>query len=325
MSFIKLLSVTIYFLVTMGPGNSVLGQNLVFNPSFEILNQCPPENVFLSGGLEYATGWINPNKNSPDLFTSCTENDATFWVPENAYGVQSANTGEKYCGIFCCVTTSIGREYIQTQLIRQLIPGRKYCFESYFSLAEKYSNITIKKLGVFFSNESIKNLNDSINFFGKNPQLLYQGDTLNQSATWLKFEGEFIAEGGERYLIIGNFFPDSLSDTLTVHDHLQGISNRICYFYIDDVSLECCDPLGCGYTIPNSFTPNNDGFNDTWDIFGVLPGTIVQVYNRWGNKVFESNNYLGDWKGDNLPDGTYYYLVNGAHGQFYKGFLEILR
>ena len=51
----------------------------------------------------------------------------------------------------------------------------------------------------------------------------------------------------------------------------------------------------------------------------------MQVYNRWGNRVFESDNYNGDWKGDNLPDGTYYYVVNGSDGQVYTGFLELLR
>ena len=314
----------LYFLVFFRSGNMVFSQNLVFNPSFELLDKCPDGDVYgISATTPYASGWLNPNALTPDLFSNCFT-DLGPQVPENGIGYQYPRTGQQYVGIYAFDVPE-GREYLQTRLLYPLENSKRYCFTAYFSVAEYYSNIIVRKLGAYLSSERPERIN-APNLYGFLPQIIYSGDTLNQLTDWLKFEGEYIASGGEQYLTIGNFFSDSFSDTLTIDNSLEIISpHRICYFYIDDVSLECCDPLGCGYNIPNSFTPNNDGFNDTWDIFGVLPGTIVQVYNRWGNKVFESNNYLGDWKGDNLPDGTYYYLVNGADGQFYKGFLEILR
>jgi gliding motility-associated-like protein len=62
---------------------------------------------------------------------------------------------------------------------------------------------------------------------------------------------------------------------------------------------------------PNVITPgNNDGINDVLYIKNAdkYPNNLLQVFNRWGKKVFEMQNYDNKWNGDNLADGTYYYL-----------------
>lgn len=62
--------------------------------------------------------------------------------------------------------------------------------------------------------------------------------------------------------------------------------------------------------IPDGFSPNEDGHNDTFTIVHSSYMTIeLYVYNRWGNIVFESKNYQNDWKSDDLPDGTYYRIA----------------
>lgn len=68
--------------------------------------------------------------------------------------------------------------------------------------------------------------------------------------------------------------------------------------------------------IPNGFTPNGDGINDTWVIRNLpetYPNCRVTVYNRWGSPVFESKGYGKEWDGSNkgkrLPDGTYYAII----------------
>jgi gliding motility-associated-like protein len=85
-----------------------------------------------------------------------------------------------------------------------------------------------------------------------------------------------------------------------------------------------------------AFTPNGDGINDLWLITngtGCLTEAKAQVFNRYGSKVFESNDYKNNWngtyKGNPLPDGTYYYvisfrLINGKTVVL-KGNLTILR
>ncbi|MCE7056982.1 gliding motility-associated C-terminal domain-containing protein, partial [Algoriphagus sp. AGSA1] len=64
------------------------------------------------------------------------------------------------------------------------------------------------------------------------------------------------------------------------------------------------------FEIPNVFTPNGDGINDTWVIRGLeefFPQNELIVVNRWGMEVYSSTNYQNDWNGDNLTGGTYFY------------------
>jgi len=49
-----------------------------------------------------------------------------------------------------------------------------------------------------------------------------------------------------------------------------------------------------------------------------LVSSQLIIYNRWGKKVYESNNYQNDWDGDNLADGVYYYVLK------YETYIEAL-
>lgn len=68
-------------------------------------------------------------------------------------------------------------------------------------------------------------------------------------------------------------------------------------------------------TIPNGFTPNNDGANDTWEIAGIkdYPNCTVEIFNRWGNVVYSNKGYEipwdGKWNGESVPVGSYYYHI----------------
>lgn len=68
--------------------------------------------------------------------------------------------------------------------------------------------------------------------------------------------------------------------------------------------------------IPNAFSPNGDGINDDWKIVNLVtyPEATVQVFNRFGQKVFESRGYNRPWNGTYnnlpLPVGTYYYVID---------------
>ncbi|MFM2201633.1 MAG: hypothetical protein RL040_833 [Bacteroidota bacterium] len=88
-------------------------------------------------------------------------------------------------------------------------------------------------------------------------------------------------------------------------------------------------PEPCGL-IPNIVTPNGDGENDTFRVVGIerIPGSTCQIFNRWGNLVFEDKNYDGTWKATDIPDGVYYYVVgfNRKSGmEYFSGDLTILR
>ncbi|OCX53754.1 hypothetical protein BEL04_05560 [Mucilaginibacter sp. PPCGB 2223] len=84
--------------------------------------------------------------------------------------------------------------------------------------------------------------------------------------------------------------------------------------------------------VPNTFTPNNDGVNDTWNIKNLSDYTncTVQVYNRNGSLLFSSIGYGTPWDGKYngvpLPIGTYYYVIDPKHGrEVLSGYITILR
>jgi gliding motility-associated-like protein len=69
--------------------------------------------------------------------------------------------------------------------------------------------------------------------------------------------------------------------------------------------------------VKNAFTPNGDGINDNWSVYGqfdCLKNVTVTVFNRYGSKIFSSKSYRNDWNGTYngkpVPDGTYYAVVD---------------
>ena len=90
------------------------------------------------------------------------------------------------------------------------------------------------------------------------------------------------------------------------------------------------------FNIPQGFSPNGDGVNDVFVIRGIskYPNNKLTIINRWGNVVFEKDNYDNTWDGkstqgirfggDELPDGTYFYILDlGNNEKPYKGFIYI--
>lgn len=83
--------------------------------------------------------------------------------------------------------------------------------------------------------------------------------------------------------------------------------------------------------IKTGFSPNFDGDNETFMIDGLenYPNNRLRIYNRWGSKVFDQENYQndwwGDWNGQPVPDGTYFYLLTTREGFMTSGYVQIMR
>lgn len=84
----------------------------------------------------------------------------------------------------------------------------------------------------------------------------------------------------------------------------------------DTISVKILRPI----TIPNAFSPNGDGVNDTWGIPNLAdyPNAVVEVFNRYGQPVYRSFGYTKAWdgtlNGKELPVGTYYYIIDPKSG-----------
>jgi gliding motility-associated-like protein len=83
---------------------------------------------------------------------------------------------------------------------------------------------------------------------------------------------------------------------------------------------------------PNAFSPNGDGINDKWMIPNLsdYPGAYVEIFNRYGQKIFYSSGYNDPWdgklKGTPLPVATYYYVITLKNGfEPIKGSVTIIR
>jgi gliding motility-associated-like protein len=101
------------------------------------------------------------------------------------------------------------------------------------------------------------------------------------------------------------------------------------------VTLLALNPNGCNTRVrkdvqipappiepPNAITPNGDGINDTFEV--AEAGSKLQIWNRWGKRIFKSDNYKNDW-GKDVAAGTYYYLLENPSGVKCNGWIQVLK
>ncbi|MCS7073669.1 MAG: gliding motility-associated C-terminal domain-containing protein, partial [Bacteroidia bacterium] len=78
----------------------------------------------------------------------------------------------------------------------------------------------------------------------------------------------------------------------------------------DTVSRSPLKVLEPDLTIPNVFTPNGDGINDKFLItYRGLGSFELIIYDRWGSRLWSTNNTATGWDGGNYPEGVYYYYL----------------
>ena len=238
---------------------SVLRPELIYNPSFEQYQECP-KRVDALGTLTIVDAWYQPTAGSADYFNVCGSRECG--VPKNKLGIQEPHSGNGFCGIYCSKTDY--REYLQTELKEPLKAGEMYRLAFFVSLSE-YSSGSVATIGGLFTTDRISDtvrsvlMNKEIRTLAPGitqtvatyyePQVVNPYDNLlANTKDWTQVSGVFTAQGGERYLTIGNFYPaaqSNLKDLDSLTYLLPGA-----YYYIDDVSLIC---LSCNY---NPITPD---------------------------------------------------------------------
>lgn len=244
-----LITLSIFLLTsTLTHSQITKGENLVFNPSFEEFRECPKK-IDALGVLTIVDAWFQPTAGSADYYNICGSNECG--VPKNKLGEQSPYHGMGYCGIYCSKTDY--REYLQTQLKEPLQSGQTYRLSFYVSLSE-YSSGSVATIGGLFTRDRISDTSRNIlmkkeirkispkvsqtvaTYF--EPQVVNSYNrVLTDTKKWMNISGTFIAEGGEEFLTIGNFFPASKSNYTDLPELTYLLPGA--YYYIDQVAVTC--------------------------------------------------------------------------------------
>jgi large repetitive protein len=129
-------------------------------------------------------------------------------------------------------------------------------------------------------------------------------------------------------------FGDTLDPKSVFSDLISGItilewtvSNGVCPSKSDQVIFDIRNLI-----LPTGFSPNNDGTNDILEFAGRedIETIKIQIFDRWGGLVFDDNDYQNDWggatkSGDNLPEDTYFMIVDLGDKGIFKSYLIIRR
>ena len=301
--------------------------NLVLNYSFEDTITCP-EVESGSTFIVYTPPWFSPTNGTPDLFNECS--NQLNGVPNSSCGFQYARTGKGFGGFGW--DYSINCEYLTGKFSSPLISNKKYCIEFYVNLAN-YSYYAYDRIGAYISVDSLHI--PTYGYLHFIPQIENPvGNIITDTLNWSIISGQFIASGGEKYITIGNFRPDSIVHTL-INDTIVGFYP---YYYLDDVYVYYCGGDTIEHpnqlTIPNAFTPNNDGFNDFFVIQGQNIKTVSgKIINRWGQELFKwsdmNEKWDGKYEGKDVSAGVYYYIISvtfeDGEVQEKHGSLEVVR
>jgi gliding motility-associated-like protein len=112
------------------------------------------------------------------------------------------------------------------------------------------------------------------------------------------------------------------------------VSSNSIYCKVQDTVTVVVD-VNCGdFFIPNVFSPNGDGLNDVINVHGRCISTFnLQIFNRWGEKVFEtsstSESWDGTFRGQKMDTGVFVYKADGVSidGQSFnlKGNITLIR
>lgn len=274
-------------------------QNLVPNPSFEDTVYCPLDLADFS-----VDNWQSANLGTPDFYHACQTSNPNVGVPQNAWGWQLPRTGSAYVGIVnnAYPETNV-REYIQCELQDPLLSGEKYVVEFFVSRADNSSKAS-DNIGALLSTDPV--FMSDIGYLPYEPQVTnFSSQDLTDNFDWVQVIDTLMAQGGERYLTIGVF------NVFTNWIDVDGTVEYDATLYIDDISVV---KFITQIDLPNVFTPNNDGVNDTLQIVttGFEKGE-VEIYDRWGRLIFSESGTNFQWDGrmkhQEMSTGVYYVIV----------------
>lgn len=211
-------------------------QNMVKNPSFEQYRKVPTD----LGEWEMLDYWSSPTEASPDYFHK-RAGGKNVDVPYNKMGRCTPRSGHAYTGIYAYASRYLKRnfrEYVQLELKQPLLSGNTYCVKAHVFLAQS-SNRAVGALGMTASKIRY-NQKDELPIVTKNMTYMLQEDRspLDERA-WVEITCEYKAQGGERYVVLGNFDDDKKTKVSGAieNDTFKNPHVDFAYYYVDDVCV----------------------------------------------------------------------------------------
>ncbi len=187
-------------------------KNIVPNGSFENYRK-------KSGSIRQAIPWQQIA--SVDFYQEPLSNDTSAH--------KGAHSGSCFAGLRY---QKKYKEFMQVKLAESLHRGSIYEFEMYIRLAW-WSNASLKSIGALFTKAGYKSQGDVVKT-AMIDSVVKKGSLIN-NYQWFKISGKYLADGGEKYITIGNFSPSVKRDMSRMNVFKFGFKEA--YYFVDDVSL----------------------------------------------------------------------------------------
>ena len=316
---------------------------LSFNATGQILRNGFEENLGWPqhlGEWNKVLGLLNPSMGesdlaSPDYYHTAGSEEAD--CPETAYATLVPHSGDAMIGLHIAdKSVYSSREYMTFQFAHALEVGKSYHLKFHWSNGKvtpvSPAGLSIMDLGVYFSEGMPTQMgSSSINI---EPQFKF--DQWLYSEAWCEANISFVATNNARFFTVGLFGMDDAKSLL--NPIFSGA--EVAYFYFDDIQLWEVNEhhvirvpwLDAGMPtpttieiegkeivyVPNSFTPNGDGTNDYFlKLDQEVLGWNVEIFNRWGQLIFHSDQATQGWGGSNiaqdLEEDVYYWKLRYAN------------
>ena len=227
---------TIYAVIGQTSGrNSTV--NLVPNAGFEEFSGFPIgwfyKGKHFTSVVKY---WSAATAASPDVFGPKVR--VPLHWQEKDFGKQEPKEGNAMAGITvygCDEGKPHCREYLQIQLLEPLVVGQNYYVEFWCNHLPR--SLQVNNIGCYFSDSKQEVVTDEQLKFS--PQINAKGIIDAANGNWVKVAGRFKAETVADYLIVGNFFPDSLTHAKMTSE----ASFKYAYYYIDAIKVLKEEPI----------------------------------------------------------------------------------
>lgn len=213
--------------------------NWVSNPGFEDIGT---KKLKKDKCLHYATGWSNANGMKADLYSAKNKDEFTG-ADGNQYGKEKPEEGENYAGIVAySYGDKIQRTYVTTELVGEMKKGQEYCVRFRVSLADN-SKYAVNNIGAAITAKSLVT-EDKKSILTETNIQHSKNKVMNQTYGWETICSIYKAEGGEKYLTIGNFSltKDTKSEK-TIKPKGVTRQHAIAYYFVDRVEVFVLDSV----------------------------------------------------------------------------------